>query len=59
MITPGFMGSGDDLIKGNQAFKDQVAALEWVQENIAQFGGDPNEVTIAGVSAGEQAIYKC
>ena len=37
---------------GNQALLDQVAALEWVRANVARFGGDPNAITIAGVSAG-------
>ena len=36
----------------NRAVHDWVRALEWVQENIAAFGGDPGQVTIAGQSAG-------
>uniref|UniRef100_A0A8C6G514 Carboxylic ester hydrolase n=3 Tax=Mus TaxID=862507 RepID=A0A8C6G514_MUSSI len=48
----GFFSTGDEHARGNWGFLDQVAALRWVQQNIAHFGGNPDRVTIFGESAG-------
>lgn len=48
----GFVSTEDNVIPGNYGMKDQVMAMRWVKENIAKFGGDPDQVTIFGESSG-------
>ncbi|EDL87211.1 rCG39017, partial [Rattus norvegicus] len=52
----GFFSTGDEHARGNWGYLDQVAALRWVQQNIAHFGGNPNRVTIFGESAGGTSV---
>jgi len=48
----GFMNTEDGKIQGNMGLKDQVMALQWVQENIHVFGGDKDQVTLFGINTG-------
>ncbi|XP_028624439.1 pyrethroid hydrolase Ces2e-like isoform X3 [Grammomys surdaster] len=52
----GFFSTGDEHARGNWGYLDQVAALRWVQQNIAHFGGNPDHVTIFGESAGGTSV---
>ncbi|MFC1946306.1 carboxylesterase/lipase family protein [Chloroflexota bacterium] len=59
--VPGFLNlneitGGKIPSTGNEGIRDQVAALEWVQENISPFGGNPDNVTIFGFSAGGMSV---
>ena len=59
----GFFSTGDDTITGNQGLFDQALAIKWVHDHISHFGGDPDDVTLFGGSAGAvsvmyQAMYQ-
>ncbi|KAJ8893142.1 hypothetical protein PR048_005725 [Dryococelus australis] len=53
----GFLSINGTDAPGNAGLKDQSAALRWIQKTIAKFGGDPNNVTIFGASAGGASIH--
>jgi para-nitrobenzyl esterase len=56
MAHPALTAESDRKVSGNYALLDQIAALEWVRDNIASFGGAPDQVTVFGESAGAANI---
>lgn len=56
LSTLGFLALEDGVTNGNYGIADQITALDWVIENIADFGGDANRITIFGQSAGAGSV---
>lgn len=54
---PALSAESDHGVSGNYGMLDQLAALRWVRANIEAFGGDPTQVTVAGVSAGGHSVH--
>ncbi|XP_063209060.1 bile salt-activated lipase-like isoform X1 [Chroicocephalus ridibundus] len=52
----GFLSTGDENLPGNYGLKDQHMAIAWVKRNIKAFGGDPENITIFGESAGAASV---
>lgn len=56
LATLGFLALPGTSITGNYGLADQITALDWVRDNIAAFGGDKDQITIGGQSAGAGSV---
>ena len=56
LSTLGFLALDDGVTNGNYGLADQINALDWVRNNIQNFGGDPDRITIFGQSAGAASV---
>jgi para-nitrobenzyl esterase len=56
LAHPELSAESEEGVSGNYGLLDQIAALEWVRDNITMFGGDPARVTVAGHSSGADSI---
>jgi para-nitrobenzyl esterase len=54
---PALTAESEDGLLGNYGFMDQIAAIQWIRRNAEAFGGDPDNVTICGESAGGFAVH--
>ncbi|XP_066257357.1 venom carboxylesterase-6-like isoform X1 [Euwallacea similis] len=53
----GFISTEDNVLPGNVGLKDQIKALKWVKKNIHLFGGNPDSITLHGMSAGGASVH--